>query len=247
MPGSVDAVRQMVSRGYKVLFCTSPVLTSTHCAGEKVEWIRENFGPAWVSRLVLTSDKTMVRGDVLIDDKPRITGGAQPAWRQLLFDAPYNAEVSTPRIRAWCEWEQAVSDCLRSEPTTPRTPQLPKVASLADMAQAVQQLPDFSHLLPQDYRKGYSSWRSGRPKGAKGEPGEAIELVDDFNAMQDSVMNNTADDFTEVNVYRRGYAQWRRAGRGAKGTLGGLVPGKDTLLPRVRSSSRVQQDILQSP
>lgn len=84
------------------------------------------------------------------------------------------------------------------------------------MAKAVQAMPDFSHLLPPDYRKDYAAWRAGREKGAKGELAEAISRMEE---MQDSVLNNTSDEFTEVHIFRQGYASWRR-GRsgGAKGT-----------------------------
>lgn len=74
-------------------------------------------------------------------------------------------------------------------------------------AEAVAQLPDFSHLLPEDYRKDYMSWRGGQAKGAKGE----VELLSRrMQAMQDSLANNTSEEFTEVSVFRQGYAAWRR-------------------------------------
>ena len=38
------------------------------------------------------------------------------------------------------------------------------------MAAMVRALPDFSHLLPDEYRRAYSAWRHGDFKGAKGEP-----------------------------------------------------------------------------
>ena len=82
---------------------------------------------------------------------------------------------------------------------------------------AVAQLPDFSHLLPKSYRQDYLAWRSGQPKGAKGELEEVMQRMEE---MSDSMMNNTSDDFTEVNVYRTGYASWRRGKtKGAKGSI----------------------------
>jgi hypothetical protein len=44
-----------------------------------------------VNRVILTHDKTLVRGDVLIDDKPGITGNMIPAWKHLVFDSPTTA------------------------------------------------------------------------------------------------------------------------------------------------------------
>jgi len=225
-PGAVAAVKAMVAKGYRVFFCTSPVLTSENCAGEKYEWIRAHFGADWVKRIIMTSDKTSVRGDVLIDDKPRISGAHLPTWRHLMFDAPYN--VSDPalapagRLASWDSWEPALVHVLRGESEAhtdgASTASLESAdAPAEELKQAVAQLPDFAHLLPPDYRKNYMAWRAGSHQGAKGELEEAMEA---FDAMQDSVMNNTSDDFTEIHVYRRSYASWRRGkAQGAKGNI----------------------------
>merc|ERR1719159_1623970 len=73
-PGAVQALREMVQSHVQVLLITSPVLSSRFCAGEKYQWVATHLGPEWLERLVLTSDKTLVRGDLLIDDKPRVGG-----------------------------------------------------------------------------------------------------------------------------------------------------------------------------
>eukprot|EP00327_Prymnesium_parvum_P046328 CAMPEP_0205869620 /NCGR_PEP_ID=MMETSP1083-20121108/10112_1 /ASSEMBLY_ACC=CAM_ASM_000430 /TAXON_ID=97485 /ORGANISM="Prymnesium parvum, Strain Texoma1" /LENGTH=294 /DNA_ID=CAMNT_0053231827 /DNA_START=549 /DNA_END=1433 /DNA_ORIENTATION=+ len=86
---------------------------------------------------------------------------------------------------------------------------------------AVAQLPDFSHVLPPDYRKNYAAWRSGQPQGAKGEVFDAVQQM---AAMQDAMMNNTSEDFTEISVFRSGYSNWRRGGvSGAKSTFNSLT------------------------
>lgn len=86
--------------------------------------------------------------------------------------------------------------------------------------EAVAQLPDFSHLLPKDYRKDYMGWRSGRAQGAKGEL-ETVAIR--MQTMQDSLANNTSDEFTEVSVFRRGYASWRRGGSSGATVSKGIV------------------------
>lgn len=95
-----------------------------------------------------------------------------------------------------------------------------KIDSSEVSASAVAQLPDFSHVLPADYRKNYMAWRSGQPKGAKGE---LLDAVEEMAKMHDSMLNNTSDDFTEVSVFRSGYANWRRGSvSGAKGSIHSL-------------------------
>jgi len=225
MAGGVAAMHALAAKGYRVFLCTAPVLSSANCAGEKFEWVRAHLGPEWVRQIILTSDKTTVRGDVLIDDKPKITGAHYPVWQQLMFNAPYNLSLDgRARLATWEDVDgvvAAIDGLMCSGP-------LPSVGAAAEtngddgasdtsmMAKAVAALPDFSHLLPPDYRKDYAAWRAGREKGAKGELAEAITRMED---MQDSVLNNTSDEFTEVHVFRQGYASWRR-GRsgGAKAT-----------------------------
>ena len=93
----------MLEAGHDVFLCTSPLTGSRWCAPEKLAWVERHLGPAWVSRTIITSDKTLV-GDrlqpcVLVDDQPTITGAASPPWTHVLFDAPYNqSRARTPVV-----------------------------------------------------------------------------------------------------------------------------------------------------
>ena len=60
----------------------------------KVGASASTLGDAFLPRVILTRDKTAVMGDVLIDDKPQVTGKYAPSWSHIIFDAPYNREVS---------------------------------------------------------------------------------------------------------------------------------------------------------
>ena len=224
MAGGVEAVRELARLGYRVYLCTAPVLTSSHCAGEKFEWVRAHLGTEWVGRIILTSDKTAVRGDVLIDDKARITGAHHPVWQHLRFDAPYNRGLPAKHTMAsWAGVAAALEAVITSAPPVRPTAEGGAADDDDEPAvskQAVAALPDFSHLLPADYRKDYAAWRSGRPQGAKGELRDAMVR---FAAMQDSLLNSMSEDFTEVSIYRLGYAGWRQGrASGAKSLAGGV-------------------------
>ncbi|WP_455003872.1 5' nucleotidase, NT5C type, partial [Cardiobacterium hominis] len=69
--------------------------------GEKIAWVEEHLGFDWTARVMLTKDKTLVRGDILIDDKPEISGSLSPVWQHWLYDAPYNRHINTPRRIRW--------------------------------------------------------------------------------------------------------------------------------------------------
>lgn len=114
MEGGLRALNEMRDAGLNVLLCTAPVLTSRYCAAEKFGWVENHLGPDWLARIVLTTDKTVVKGDVLIDDKPRISGSqTEPEWQQIIFDAPYNADTShSLRLSRWADWRGALVTAL---------------------------------------------------------------------------------------------------------------------------------------
>lgn len=77
IPGAVEAMREMNDmQDTEVFICTSPLLKYDHCVGEKYRWVEQHLGPQFVERIILTRDKTMVLGDLLIDDKDTIRGGS---------------------------------------------------------------------------------------------------------------------------------------------------------------------------
>jgi len=72
--GGIVAVHEMLEKGHDVRFCTSHLFEYDPCVIEKYEWIEEHFDKTFVDRIILTRDKTLIRGDLLIDDKPIISG-----------------------------------------------------------------------------------------------------------------------------------------------------------------------------
>lgn len=103
--GAKQALKQMVKDGHDVRIVTSPWVSNPTCASDKLNWIVRNYGSHWGSRVVITTDKTLVHGDILIDDKPEVTGVAVPTWEHVLFDQPYNRDVSgRRRLVDWDAW-----------------------------------------------------------------------------------------------------------------------------------------------
>lgn len=108
IPGAVEALREMDAEGITVRLCTSPYFRPVPCVAEKYGWVEEHLGFDWLERIIITKDKTLVSGDVLIDDKPRIEGMRAPRWRHVVFDAPYNRETVVPRLTCWPEWRDVM-------------------------------------------------------------------------------------------------------------------------------------------
>jgi 5'-nucleotidase len=109
VPGAVEALHAMLGAGHDVRICTAPLSRSTFCPGEKVQWVRDHLGAEWASRVILTKDKTYVRGDVLVDDKPEVKGALVPAWEHLVFERPYNLGAKGRHVN-WGNCEQVLSE-----------------------------------------------------------------------------------------------------------------------------------------
>lgn len=106
IPGAIKALRSMVEYGHDVFLCTSPWLPNKFCAQDKLDWVEQRLGTEWAARVIITKDKTMVRGDYLIDDKPDITGRFEPTWTQIMFTQPYNVDVQAQfRLNSWADWK----------------------------------------------------------------------------------------------------------------------------------------------
>jgi 5'-nucleotidase len=105
--GAKRALKDALAAGHDVRIVSSPFISNPTCASDKLAWITKHYGSHWASRLVLTNDKTIVNGDILIDDKPEVTGSMKPSWQHVVFgDYPYNQETDT--LQRICWWHDGV-------------------------------------------------------------------------------------------------------------------------------------------
>jgi 5'-nucleotidase len=103
--GAKEALEEMQEKRFEVFICTSPLSTYNNCVLEKYKWVEKVLGPAWVKQIILTKDKTVIKGDFLIDDKPLITGAQDPPeWEHILYDRPYNKGANRRRL-TWDNWK----------------------------------------------------------------------------------------------------------------------------------------------
>ena len=136
MPGALAGVRDLLEEGHDVRICTSPLTPWRNCVPEKYEWVERYLGTEFLQRLIVTKDKTLVRGHVLVDDKPRIDGAEMPLWRHVIFDAPYNRSVHGPRMtwRNWRETMARVEHQMTAGPHAASAGTRPRNSALSDRA-----------------------------------------------------------------------------------------------------------------
>lgn len=108
MEGAIEALHDLLSSGYNVRICTAPKKIFRYCVTEKLAWIEKHLGKEFVTRTIITRDKTLVRGNILIDDKPEVTGTAKPEWEHILYDRSYNRDVPGKRRLNWQNYREVL-------------------------------------------------------------------------------------------------------------------------------------------
>ncbi len=107
--GGIKAMNELQQMGHEVFICTSPLVSYQNCVLEKYEWVDAYLGKEWVDTIILTRDKTMVKGDILIDDRPSIEGCDIPSWEHILYDQPYNRTENNKRRLDWNNWKSVLN------------------------------------------------------------------------------------------------------------------------------------------
>jgi len=108
MIGALEALAE-ISKKNEVFICTSPI-DSPYCKPEKRASIEEKLGAKWLARIKFAMDKTRVEGDMLIDDKPEITGVKIPLWEHVIFDHMYNHHIADKRRITWQNYKEVLPE-----------------------------------------------------------------------------------------------------------------------------------------
>lgn len=107
--GALVAAYRLLDYG-EVFICTAPMFSNSTCVDDKVWWVDFHLGSDWKDRIIITKDKTTVRGTVLFDDRPKVDGRLKPLWQHVVFGQPYNSHVNENRVDGWAEAETWVNE-----------------------------------------------------------------------------------------------------------------------------------------
>lgn len=97
--GAVHLVKAIAELGYDVWILTRPSTINRLCYTEKADWVFEHLGQEWVDKLILCPDKSLLKGDLLIDDvswpgfegKQILFGSTEfPHWNDVYEAVKYN-------------------------------------------------------------------------------------------------------------------------------------------------------------
>jgi 5'-nucleotidase len=103
----VQALQEIAALGHKIIICTSDIFANQTALTDKRAWVHKHLGLDLAKTMIFTRDKTLVRGNYLIDDKPIITGAMTPEWEHIIFDQPFNREINDKKRIAmdWANWK----------------------------------------------------------------------------------------------------------------------------------------------
>jgi len=104
--GSIKALKSMQKLGYNIFICSSPIKENSLNVKEKYDWIKVHLGQGWVDKTIIIRDKTLIQGDLLIDDRPKIEGLLTPSWEHIIFDQPYNRNIKNKKRINWQNWRE---------------------------------------------------------------------------------------------------------------------------------------------
>jgi 5'-nucleotidase len=107
-PGCIEAINFLLDSGHDVRICTAPLSRYDNCVLEKYQWVEKHFGRAFTKRVIITKDKTVVRGDLLIDDRPDVEGVYKPVWEHIIFDSSYNRNITDKRRLNWNNFREVL-------------------------------------------------------------------------------------------------------------------------------------------
>jgi 5'-nucleotidase len=65
--GAIEAIN-FLNKQYDVWFLTRPSFMNIHSYSEKASWIQKYFGMEGLKKLILCGNKSLLKGDYLIDD-----------------------------------------------------------------------------------------------------------------------------------------------------------------------------------
>jgi len=69
MEGALASMQSLRNNAnYDPYILTAPYLFNTCSFSEKAEWVKTHLGEWWLERLILCGDKSLLRGNILIDD-----------------------------------------------------------------------------------------------------------------------------------------------------------------------------------
>lgn len=93
VPGAIDGIMELAEM-VPVWIVTKPLEANPTCRDDKARWLNRHLGRDWERRLIVTPDKSMVIGSILLDDAPKPEWFDRASWRPVIFPWSFNGAGS---------------------------------------------------------------------------------------------------------------------------------------------------------
>lgn len=107
VPGAREGVDKLLSYDLEIWLCTKPLETSNTSRDEKAAWVREHF-PEFAEKIIMTPDKSLAKGDVLLDDAIPVNWIDRSYWSPVVYTMPYNGSGSVWANLPHFTWEDQI-------------------------------------------------------------------------------------------------------------------------------------------
>lgn len=112
MDGAQEGVAALEDAGIDVWVCTKPLEANWRCRDDKAEWIRQYF-PHLEDKMIFAPDKGLIKGDILLDDAPKVKWFDYAEWEPVVFPHPFNGPGSVwEGLRHW-SWTDPIDELLK--------------------------------------------------------------------------------------------------------------------------------------
>lgn len=99
--GAFEGIHDLLDHA-DVWICTKPLEANHNCRDDKARWVRHHLGEWWEQRLIIAPDKSLVRGNILLDDAIKPEWLPHAEWHPVVFSMPFNGEGS--KWEHWPHW-----------------------------------------------------------------------------------------------------------------------------------------------
>lgn len=94
LEGAIEGMKTLQTK-YSVYILTRPSIKNTNCYTEKAEWVKKYLGEEMLEKMIICPDKSLVKGDYLIDDDNR--------HGQIEFEGDHIHFGKDERFKTWAQ------------------------------------------------------------------------------------------------------------------------------------------------
>lgn len=111
--GAEEGVYDLLEAGVDLWVCTKPLESNPTCLNDKAAWINRYF-PDLRDRLITAPDKSMIKGDLLLDDAIKLDWIERAEWSPMVFTVPFNGPHSKWADLPHWSWSDPIETLLEA-------------------------------------------------------------------------------------------------------------------------------------